>query len=118
MNCPTGFHISSFVLHSGNHHHWDKCTLLKGAVGGHDFSVPFFTAACLHLQENSEVYTTHEVLLETAIKLTLIMNIRKHFYENLPHAVSALATLTLPPMLWCSLSKGKSMKYIESCSQR
>lgn len=58
MNCPAGFDIASFVLHSGNHHHWDKCTLLKGAVGGHDFGVPFFTATHLHLQDR-EVYTTH-----------------------------------------------------------
>lgn len=58
MHRPTGFHVSSFILHGGYHHYGDECALLKCPIGRHDFSVPFFTTAHPCLQEN-KTHTVH-----------------------------------------------------------
>lgn len=59
MDCPAGFHVSSFVLHGGNRHHGDEGALLQRPVRRQDFRVPFFTTAYPCLRESKEISTEH-----------------------------------------------------------
>lgn len=84
MHCPTGFHVSSFVLHGGYHHHGDQCALLKCTIGRHDFGVPFFTTACPCLQEN-KTYTVHARWYHTWPEGQAL---KKYCSGNLLHVIS------------------------------